>query len=57
VIEAMKELSKSFPEGMAYSIPFNPTTFVEESVHEVYKTLFEAGVLVLIVSSRTGGRC
>ena len=34
---------------MAYSIPFNPTEFVDESIHEVYKTLFEAGVLVLIV--------
>ena len=45
----MKDLAKSFPPGMEYSIPFNPTTFVEESINEVYKTLFEAGVLVLIV--------
>jgi HAE1 family hydrophobic/amphiphilic exporter-1 len=49
VLAAMKELKASFPEGVEYSIPFNPTTFVEESIHEVYKTLFEAGVLVLIV--------
>ena len=41
--------SRSFPEGLEYSIPFNTTIFVEESIHEVYKTLFEAGVLVLIV--------
>ena len=45
----MEEMKQSFPEGMDYSIPFNPTNFVEESIHEVYKTLFEAGVLVLIV--------
>jgi HAE1 family hydrophobic/amphiphilic exporter-1 len=49
VLAAMAEIKKSFPEGMEYTIPFNPTTFVEESIAEVYKTLFEAGVLVLVV--------
>jgi len=49
VIAAMEEMKTSFPEGVDYSIPFNPMTFVEESIHEVYKTLFEAGVLVLVV--------
>ncbi|MEO6810182.1 MAG: multidrug efflux RND transporter permease subunit, partial [Isosphaeraceae bacterium] len=47
--KAMDELESSFPQGLEYLIPFNPTTFVEESIYEVYKTLFEAGVLVLIV--------
>ena len=47
--EAMERLKTSFPEGLDYSIPFNTTIFVEESIAEVYKTLFEAGVLVLIV--------
>ena len=46
---AMEVLKKSFPVGLDYSIPFNTTIFVEESIHEVYHTLFEAGVLVLIV--------
>jgi hydrophobic/amphiphilic exporter-1 (mainly G- bacteria), HAE1 family len=46
---AMEKMKKSFPEGMTYSIPFNPTTFVDEAIHEVYKTLIEAGVLVLVV--------
>jgi HAE1 family hydrophobic/amphiphilic exporter-1 len=45
----MEQLSKNFPAGMTYSIPFNTTTFVNASVHEVYKTLFEAGILVLVV--------
>ena len=46
----MEVLKKSFPdEDIAYSIPFNTTIFVEESIQEVYKTLYEAGILVLIV--------
>ncbi|CCV11869.1 multidrug efflux RND transporter permease subunit [Mesorhizobium sp. STM 4661] len=45
----MKELSREFPKGLAYSIPFNTTIFVSQAIHEVYKTLIEAAVLVLIV--------
>ncbi len=46
---AMERLAKSFPEGMKYDIPLDTTQFVEASIHEVYMTLLEAGVLVLIV--------
>jgi hydrophobic/amphiphilic exporter-1 (mainly G- bacteria), HAE1 family len=49
IIKAMDELKKSFPAGMEYSTPYDTTIFVRESIQEVYKTLFEAGVLVLIV--------
>ena len=45
----MKTLSKSFPAGLEYSIPFNTTIFVRASINEVYKTLYEAALLVLIV--------
>ncbi|SFU01001.1 efflux RND transporter permease subunit [Mesorhizobium sp. YR577] len=45
----MKELAGEFPQGMVYSIPFNTTIFVSQAIHEVYKTLIEAAVLVLIV--------
>jgi HAE1 family hydrophobic/amphiphilic exporter-1 len=45
----MTELAKSFPPGLAYEIPFDTTVFVNASITEVYKTLFEAGILVLIV--------
>ena len=45
----LAELSKSFPQGMEYDVPFDVTIFVETSIHEVYKTLIEAAVLVLIV--------
>ena len=46
---AMKVLEKSFPPGMEWSEPYDTTTFVEESIAEVYMTLAEAGVLVLVV--------
>lgn len=49
VKEAMKEISSNFPEGLSYEIPFDMTTYISESIHEVYKTLFEALVLVVLV--------
>ena len=45
----MKEISSSFPEGMSYNIPFDMTTYISESIHHVYRTLFEALVLVILV--------
>ena len=49
VKQAMEEISKNFPEGLSYEIPFDMTTYISESIHEVYKTLFEALVLVVLV--------
>jgi HAE1 family hydrophobic/amphiphilic exporter-1 len=49
VRKTVEKMSKKFPPGMEYSIPFDTTNFVKASVNEVYKTLFEAGILVLIV--------
>jgi HAE1 family hydrophobic/amphiphilic exporter-1 len=46
---AMERIKPTLPEGMDYSIPFDTTKFVDAAIHEVYKTLLEAGVLVLIV--------
>ena len=46
---ALDRLAKSFPKGMEYDIPFDTTIFVSSAIHEVYKTLFEAGLLVLVV--------
>ncbi len=45
----MEVLARQFPQGLVYSIPFDTTVFVNQSIHEVYKTLIEAAVLVLIV--------
>ncbi|MDQ8699467.1 multidrug efflux RND transporter permease subunit [Hyphomicrobium sp. LHD-15] len=49
VSERMQALSREFPQGMVYSIPFDTTLFVQAAISEVYKTLFEAAILVLIV--------
>lgn len=46
---AMDEISKNFPEGMKYEVPFDMTSYISESIHEVYKTLFEALFLVIVV--------
>jgi HAE1 family hydrophobic/amphiphilic exporter-1 len=46
---SVEQLSTSFPAGVEYSFPLDTTEFVDASIHEVYKTLFEAGALVLIV--------
>lgn len=45
----VEKMAKAFPPGMKYSIPFDTTIFVKASVNEVYHTLFEAGILVLVV--------
>ena len=49
VKDKMQALAASFPTGVAYSVPFDTTKFVAASVNEVYHTLFEAAILVLIV--------
>jgi len=45
----MEELSKDFPQGMNYSIVYDPTQFVRESIDSVIHTLIEAIILVAIV--------
>jgi HAE1 family hydrophobic/amphiphilic exporter-1 len=47
----MAELARVFPQGLASATPFDTTVFVNESIREVYKTLIEAAVLVLLVIS------
>src|SRR6266568_4130299 len=49
VREKMSELEREFPQGLIAEIPFDTTKFVEQSIHEVYKTLYEAAFLVLVV--------
>ena len=45
----MKELQKFFPHGMKYAIPYDSTTFIQISIHQVVETLIEAVILVFIV--------
>jgi len=47
--KAMVEMKRDFPLGLTYAIYYDTTIFVREAINEVYKTLFEAGILVLIV--------
>ncbi len=45
----MDELKKDFPQGMDYSIVYDPTIFVRGSIEAVIHTLFEALILVVLV--------
>ena len=45
----IERLAAAFPQGLVHDIPFDTTTFVRASIDEVYRTLFIAAVLVLIV--------
>ncbi len=45
----MDELAKSFPDGLKYTIIYNPTEFIQQSVDAVLKTIAEAVVLVVLV--------
>ena len=45
----MAELKVGFPEDVDYAIPFDTTRFVDASIKEVTKTIFEAALLVLAV--------
>jgi hydrophobic/amphiphilic exporter-1 (mainly G- bacteria), HAE1 family len=45
----MSALAREFPQGLTYAVPFDTSVFVSASVREVYLTLFEAALLVLVV--------
>jgi hydrophobe/amphiphile efflux-1 (HAE1) family protein len=45
----MDELAKDFPEGLKYTIVYNPTEFIQQSVNAVIETIGEAIVLVVLV--------
>jgi HAE1 family hydrophobic/amphiphilic exporter-1 len=49
VKSAMEEAKKDFPPGVDYRVVYNPTEFIQQSVNEVVRTLFEAIGLVVIV--------
>jgi hydrophobe/amphiphile efflux-1 (HAE1) family protein len=46
---AMEEMSKGFPQGLKYTIIYNPTEFIQQSVDAVTETILEAVVLVVLV--------
>lgn len=49
VLNEMDAIAKDLPAGINYTVPYNPTEFVQASVDAVITTVFEAVVLVAIV--------
>jgi len=49
VRRTMEELKANFPEGIDYSVVYDPTVFVKSSIKAVVVTLIEAVLLVVIV--------
>ncbi len=49
ILGVMDELAADFPDGLEYQVVYNPTEFIEASVNAVYRTLFEAVLLVVVV--------
>lgn len=45
----MAELAKQFPKGVSWSVVYDPTVFVRDSIKEVVKTLLEAVLFVVLV--------
>ncbi|MCC6494860.1 MAG: multidrug efflux RND transporter permease subunit, partial [Propionibacteriaceae bacterium] len=45
----LEELKKNFPEDLVYVIGYDNSPFIQESIHEVFRTLGEAVLLVAIV--------
>ena len=49
ILDTMATLKQSFPKGLSYDVVYNPTTFIQDSIDEVGRTIFEAIILVVIV--------
>jgi multidrug efflux pump len=49
VREEMKEIQNQLPVGMTAGIPYDSTRYIEDSIHEVIKTLSETLLIVILV--------
>jgi hydrophobe/amphiphile efflux-1 (HAE1) family protein len=49
VQDTMEQLAKSFPPGLKYTVIYNPTQFIQQSVDAVRETIAEAVILVVLV--------
>ena len=45
----VERINEGLPEGMKIGVTFDSTIFIDEAVKQVYKTLFEATLLVVLV--------
>src|SRR5262249_4378203 len=48
VKSTMDELAKDFPDGLKYTVVYNPTEFIQQSVDAVVETIGEAVILVVL---------
>lgn len=48
ILNSMQELKRDFPPGLDYQVVYNPTAFVEQSIDEVFVTLWQAAGLVIL---------
>ena len=49
VLKMMEEARQRFPQGLDYAVSLDTTLAVSAGIHEIYKTLFEAIALVILV--------
>jgi HAE1 family hydrophobic/amphiphilic exporter-1 len=49
LLTTMKNLSAEFPQGVGYTVVYNPTEYIAESIDAVYITILEAAALVILV--------
>jgi HAE1 family hydrophobic/amphiphilic exporter-1 len=49
IYATMEDLKRDFPEGLEHKIPYDTTIFVDQSIKEVFVTLFQAAALVFLV--------
>ncbi|MEO1721584.1 MAG: multidrug efflux RND transporter permease subunit [Pseudomonadota bacterium] len=49
ILTLMDSLAEEFPDGVEYTVVYNPTEFIQQSIDEVNQTLFEAIALVILV--------
>src|SRR5206468_11915394 len=49
VREAMKEIQAQLPAGMTAGVPYDSTAYIQNAIHEVFKTLTGTLVIVIIV--------
>lgn len=49
VLARMEDYSRDFPAGLEYQVLYNPTEYVKQSLDEVYRTILEVIILVVLV--------
>ncbi|WP_166829299.1 efflux RND transporter permease subunit [Thalassoroseus pseudoceratinae] len=48
VLAALEDIAEDMPSGLDYKVVYNPTNFIQDSIDEVFVTLFQAAALVVL---------